>query len=385
MLLKTCCSWKRGMKMRPMILRNSRAVPATVYLLLVLFVLSACAGKPLNPWTADSPPFALVPLADAGIDDRRGRFREIFCEVLESRGKEWPDYRSCEEALTRVADEPEGSGEPVQMGVSHRKLLALIVPGVGWECIETWLKLDDSVKSLMASFGFQTELVKVDGLSGSENNARQIRDFIEALPVQFDDHQILLIGYSKGAPDILQAIVQYPELKERVVAVISAAGAIGGSPLANAADQKDLNIIRRFPGADCSKGDGGAIDSLRPAIRRSWLAHNRLPDGIAYYSLVTYPEPDRISSVLGTTYRKLSQVDARNDSQVLYYDQVIPGSTLLGFINADHWALAVPIARSHSFIGSTFVDKNDYPREALVEALLRFVEEDLERREIEEK
>ena len=371
--------------MHPIISRSHYAVPVVFCLLPILFLLTACASKPLNPWTTDSPPLALVPVADAGIDDQRGRFREIYCEVLESRGEEWPDYRSCEEALTRVADEPEGTGEPVDMGVSQQKFLVLIVPGVGWECIEEWLKIDESVRSLLKSFGFQTELLKVDGLSSSEKNARQIRDAIIALPAQFNDVPILLIGYSKGAPDILQAIVEYPELSERVVAVISASGAIGGSPLANAADQKDLNIIRRFPGANCSEGDGGAIDSLRPATRRSWLAHNPLPGEIAYYSLVSYPEPGRISSVLGTTYRKLSKVDARNDSQLLYYDQVIPGSTLLGFINADHWAVAVPIARNHSFIGSTFVDKNDYPREAMVEAVLRFVSEDLEHREMIEK
>ena len=364
------------------VLKKFRPASGIIRLLPILFLLGACAGKPLNPWTADSPPQVLVPVADAGIVDRRGRFREVFCEVLETRSTQWPDYRPCAEALTRVADEPAGSGEPVQMGSSHRKLLALIVPGVGWECIQAWLKLDDSVRSLMASFDFQTELVNVDGLSSSETNARQIRDFIEALPAGFDDHRILLIGYSKGAPDILHAVVEYPELKERVAAVISIAGAIGGSPLANEADQKDLDIIRHFPKADCSVGDGGAIDSLRPATRRSWLAHHRLPDEIAYYSLVTYPEPDRISSVLGTTYRKLSRVDARNDSQVLYYDQIIPGSTLLGFMNADHWAIAVPIARNHSFIGSTFVDKNDYPREAMVEAVLRFIEEDMDRLEM---
>jgi hypothetical protein len=45
--------------------------------------------------------------------------------------------------------------------------------------------------------------------------------------------------------------------------------------------------------------------------------------------------------------------------------------------DADHWALAVPIARTHS-IGSMFVAQNAYPREALLKALLRFVEEDLE-------
>lgn len=362
--------------------RSRCLVPVTLCLLPVLFLLTACASKPLNPWTIDSPPLALVPIADANINDRRGRFREIFCEVLESRGEEWPDYRPCDQALTSVAGEPAGSGEPVDLGVSEQKYVVLIVPGVGWECIEEWLKIDDSINELLKSFGFQRELLKVDGLSGTQQNALQVRDAIAGLPEELDDTPILLIGYSKGAPDILQAVVDYPELKERVVAVISVSGAIGGSPLANAADQKDLNIIRRFPGADCSEGDGGAIDSLRPGVRRSWLANNTLPDDIAYYSLVTYPEPERISSLLKTSYRKLARVDARNDSQLIYYDQVIPGSTLMGFVNADHWAVAVPIARNHSFIGSTFVDKNDYPREALVESVLRFVQEDLERREM---
>ena len=55
----------------------------------------------------------------------------------------------------------------------------------------------------------------------------------------------------------------------------------------------------------------------------------------------------------------------------------MPGSALLGYINADHWALAVPISRTHTVIGSLFVTQNVYPREALTEAVLRFVEEDL--------
>lgn len=70
-------------------------------------------------------------------------------------------------------------------------------------------------------------------------------------------------------------------------------------------------------------------------------------------------------------------MDARNDSQLIFYDQFIPNSTLVGYINADHWALAVPIARSHSIISGILVDQNDYPREVLIEALLRFIEEDL--------
>ena len=67
--------------------------------------------------------------------------------------------------------------------------------------------------------------------------------------------------------------------------------------------------------------------------------------------------------------------------QVIFYDQIIPGSTLLGYLNADHWAAAVPIAAEHPFIGRHFVDQNDFPREAIAEALMRFVEEDLARRD----
>jgi hypothetical protein len=52
-------------------------------------------------------------------------------------------------------------------------------------------------------------------------------------------------------------------------------------------------------------------------------------------------------------------------------------SILAGYINADHWGLAVQIARTHAITGSLFVDQNAYPREVLLAALLRFVEEDL--------
>jgi hypothetical protein len=107
------------------------------------------------------------------------------------------------------------------------------------------------------------------------------------------------------------------------------------------------------------------------------LAQNPLPRELPYYSLVTFPQPDRISSILQSSHDKLARVDARNDSQMIFYDEIVPGSTLMGYLNADHWAVAVPIARSHSTIGSLFVTQNAYPREALTEAILRFVEEDL--------
>jgi hypothetical protein len=123
------------------------------------------------------------------------------------------------------------------------------------------------------------------------------------------------------------------------------------------------------------------LESLKPGVRKAWLAQNPLPAEFPYYSVITYPEPNRISSVLKGTYDKLSKVDGRNDSQVIFYDQLIPGSTLVAYANADHWALAVPVNRSHPWVTALFTTENAYPRESLLEAILRFVEEDLEARE----
>jgi hypothetical protein len=342
----------------------------------VCLVLASCASKPLVPYTTDTPPLVLAPAAQAGIVDKRARFREIYCAVLEAR-RELPDHRSCDEALTRVGDEPAGTARPVDLGPSNRRLVAAMVPGLGFECFEKWLEPPGSAAAHVRQFGYDQVVIKVDALSGTETNARQIRDALLAMPAEPGPPRLVLLGYSKGAPDILEALVTYPEIRSRVAAVVSLAGAIGGSPLANDAKQSQADMLRHFPGSTCESGDAGAVESLRPATRRAWLATHPLPKDIRYYSLVTFPRPERISSVLKSSYRKLARIDPRNDSQVIFYDQVIPGSDLIAYVNADHWALVVPVGRSHTTVGSMFVTENAYPREALLEAVLRFVEEDL--------
>jgi hypothetical protein len=344
---------------------------------LATLLLGACSTAPLSPYREDTPPLVLVPAAAAGVQDARARFREVFCAVLEARGEALPDYRPCAEALVRVGDEASGTGAAVDLGPSQRRLVAAVVPGVGWDCFADWLNLRGTVPEHVRQFGFDQLLVPVDALSGSAHNARQIRDAIVQMPLSDSGPRLVLVGYSKGAPDILEALVSYPEIRPRVAAVVSAAGAVGGSPLANDAEQSDLGLLTRWPGAKCTPGDGGAIDSLRPATRKAWLAQHPLPAEIPYYSLVSYPEPGRVSAVLKPSYNKLARIDGRNDGQLLFYDQVIPGGTLLGYVNADHWARSVPIARTHDTLGATFVNHNDFPREALLEAVLRFVEEDL--------
>jgi hypothetical protein len=360
-------------------MREDTVMNRLLVVIAITFLGAACSSKPLVPYTEDSPPLILVPASMAGIEDGRGRFREITCAVLEDHGEQMPHYRECEETLNRIGKEPPGTGQPVYLGQTKMNLIAAMVPGIGWECFESWLKYENEFDSHAESYGFNAYIFTVDGMSGTTVNAEMIRDAIMQRADELQDETLVLIGYSKGAPDLLEAIVAYPEIHRYVAAVVSVAGAVGGSPLANPAKESDLGLLKHIPGSECSEGDGKAVESLRPAVRRQWLVDNPLPDSIRYYSLVTYPKPDQISSVLKSTYKKLDDVDSRNDSQVIFYDQVIPGSTLLGYLNADHWAIAIPVAEAHPFIGRHFVDKNEFPRQVIAEALLRYIEEDMEK------
>jgi len=340
---------------------------------MTTLLVGACATAPprVDKYTVDIP---------ADVVDSSGRFREIYCAVLGEHGQQLPDYRSCEAAMTPLTREPPGTGEPVELGDSRRRLVAAVVPGIGYSCFEEWLSPPGTVAAHVRQYGYDAFMVDVDALSGIEMNAGQIREAILSMPAEAGPPRLVLVGYSKGAPDILEAIVRYPEIRDRIAAVVSMAGAVAGSALANDADQHLAELLRHWPGSRCDKGDRGGVASLRPDVRKEWLKNNPLPRSVSYYSLVTLPTPDRVSRVIEKSYRKLGETDWRNDSQVFYSDQIIPGSTLLGFLNADHWAIAVPVNRSHPQIAKSFVDHNDYPREAMLEALLRFVEEDLDRR-----
>lgn len=344
---------------------------------LILLCLTQCAGIQQAGYTADESALTLLPADVDGFDDGRARFREIFCSILEGHGQDLKDYRACEEALIRVGKESPSTGLPIKTGQSDEDFLVGLVPGLGWQCVKNWLKQDNYVPLHVAQHGYELRLFDVDGLSSTDNNALQIRDHVMSLSLEDKGRPLILMGHSKGAVDILQAVVSYPEVSSRVVAVVSLAGAVGGSPLSDVMQQSHFDKLAHIPRSGCKSGDGGALASLNPALRQRWLADNPLPEGIRYYSIIAYPDPEHVSSGLKSTYLKLAETDARNDGRLIFYDQFIPAATLLAFVNADHLAISTPVARQFVISQATFANKSDYPRAALLEAILRYVEEDL--------
>jgi hypothetical protein len=255
----------------------------------------------------------------------------------------------------------------------------VFVGGLASECISGIVSLLPFAFEHVKAQGYPIEELPVPGLGSTGQNGRLVAQHIAAMALQ-PNEKLILVGYSKGAVDILEGIAASPRAARRVAAVVSIAGAINGSPLVETAPRQLLMTLREIPVQGCRLGDGGGVESLQRDRRLRWLAETPLPAGVRFYSLAAFAERDGISVAMRANYDRLSQIDPRNDGQLLYYDQIIPQGALLGYANADHWAVVMPINRIYPYLSQVFASKAAFPREVLLEAIIRHVEEDLMRK-----
>jgi hypothetical protein len=323
-----------------------------------------------------TPPTVLVPITYAGISDERARFREIFCAIQQDHGSLFPDDRPCDQALHRLSGEPVPEGKPVYLGKARLPMRLVIIPGLWEECVADFIQPFSDARPHLDSLGFKTDLIMVSGLGGSSQNTSQIREAVTGMALA-PGEKLVFIGYSKGATDVLEAMARYPELSSRTAAVVTLAGVISGTPIAD-----DLpEVLKKFADqmfqGKCRPGEGQAFESLSRKERLAWLSANRPPASVRYFSLAAFADRENVSLILRPSYDKLSLADPLNDSQVIFHDALVPGGALLGYLNADHWAVAMPFNREHPTLAGALITRNPFPREVLLEAIARFVEESL--------
>lgn len=309
------------------------------------------------------------------MDNACGRFREIFRALDRDHGQDCSARRPAAEALHRLPNEAPPTGRPVNLGPARLPLRLMIVPGLGASMLGQLGQPLLDAAAHVRRLSYDVELLEVEGLSSSRRNAELLRQMLARRQRPPGEHLVML-GYSKGAVDVLEALHAFPEVAAEVTAFVSLAGPIGGSVLADRFPETLFRLLRLLPGARFKAGDHGGLRSLGSGRRRAWLERSELPKGIRYYSLISFTSAERISAVLRPSYRRLRPID-RNDGQMLRRDQILPGSRLLACLDADHWAIALPLARRHPALRWLGLNHNDFPREIMLEAILKTIEEDL--------
>ncbi len=350
---------------RPFAVRGrapARALLATAVTAITLLVPGAQAAS------EPPPPAVRSTLASTQARDLRATFRAALCARI-------PD--DCAEALRRFPGEGAARAHPASSAARTRWRIAF-VPGLFADCVEPWLVPFSDAAEVLRDKGYDVRLLRVQGRAGTAENAtllaREIAQEIARQPA--DGRPFMVFAYSKGLPDVLDLLVHHPAARARIGAVVGYAGAAGGSALADEDRELYGRFIEKLPLGHCAKGSGAELDALRRPVRRAWwkqhgadLAATKVP----FYTLVGTPAPDRVSPVLRSSHEDLARLDPHNDSQLLWQDALMPGGALLGFVNADHWSIAMPVSRELPALGLLFRDRS-VPRAALVEAAIEVVD-----------
>lgn len=351
--------------------------------------LLSCCSAPLIKYGDHDPPAVLSPIGAKSIIDRRDRFREILCAVTEARKGLYPDWRPCAEILLDFA-EPESAlaRSPILLG-PPKPMKVVIVTGIFGECISDHLlpfsdgryfegyRPQTDGYSYMRRLGYDDlEVIVTPGRSSTAANGRFVYEKLKAM-ANATNRDIVVVAYSKGVTDTLHALVLFPEAPRNLRALVSVAGVVAGTPIADKLAGTYEALLQEAPYRKCPPGDGDGVRSLSRKEQFAWLSRHRLTESVRYYSLAASVPPERTASALRPFHAALSQVDPRNDGQVLIQDAVIPGSTLLGYLNGDHWAIATAFNRSGHPFWRRMVGHNAFPREVLIESILRYVAEDM--------
>jgi len=324
-------------------------------------VAVACGTAP--PRVSPIMPAALVPVDAA--HDRAKAFARVFCSTLphfrDPAGHPWGD---CGQYL-------DATDAPGPLGPLAPPYRFLFVAGFGSGCLNDVRAFGSGLAHLRDAHQVDIDAFAVAPFGSSEENGRSIARHLEQAWTADAARPFVLIGYDKGAADLIEALGALDEPATKVAALVTVAGAVDGSPV--------VEDIRRLmqpgqpwiaPGCPGNVQDG--LHSLEPEVRMRILRAHPVP--VPGYSLAAASTREETSSVLRPAWDRLSTLAAEQDGQLVAWETVLPGAAFLGTARADHWAVALPFDGTPAPIKG--IDRSRFPRDALLEAIVRYVSAD---------
>ena len=178
--------------------------------------------------------------------------------------------------------------------------------------------------------------------------------------------KVWMLGYSKGGPDIIHFLVNHPEYVDRVQAVFSWAGAMGGSYTADTiySQIKDMDVksstdklssvlsmvnpsvvsaagLRRMDEYDVI----GAFHDLQTTTSEQYIAdHAAYLDelGIPFFSVAGATTPMEVPNFQFADTVRMTKYDANNDMQLTQKQASLPiaMSTRVAMLHGHHWDIA---------------------------------------------
>lgn len=204
---------------------------------------------------------------------------------------------------------------------------------------------------------------------------------------------VVLLGYSKGTPDVLSFLAHKPQYRDKVKAVFTWAGANGGSYAADDVynQVKDLSVektfdyvsrllsivspavlekagIRRLDEYDIL----GAFHDLTTWNREAFFAENRdlfNTMGIPFFGITGATTPLEVPNFQFLDAVRTSAHDANNDMQLTQKQasMEMPMWNKLAMVHAHHWDLAYAPFPIHMRAASPNLD-HPFPRKAAMVA-----------------
>ena len=331
--------------------------------------LAACAPAP-PLYSGATPPVLMTTPAEAGIVDLRGTYRSALCRRLPVDGPR------CDDVLLRLPGENPPASQTQSPGTLRRYRVAF-VPGLFSECLQALARPFADVIPDLTRAGVDARYFSVAGRGSTATNSERLAQEIAALPD--DGRPLIVVAYSKGLPDLLELVARRPESAARIAAIVSLAGAANGSLLADRHLVTYQRWLSGLPLVGCGSGTGAELGDLRRDVRLEWWRRHRAAISIPIFLLVTTPLRERVSPPLSGPYRELARTEPRNDGMLFWYDQLVSGASLLAYVNADHWGIAMPLSRELWAADFLFYD-DAVPRTLLVEAAIEVVDEALRTR-----